>query len=410
MSAESHMTTDPRFHALDAVRAFALLSGIALHATMSFLPGMREGNWPISDESTSLTLSSVFFVVHIFRMSLFFAIAGFSAHVLLLRLGEWGFVRNRLRRIALPFVVTLPIVTALLIPSFIWAAHQLGITGPPTIKPPMPEPKMPPWMHLWFLYLLLQFYGAWLIARFALGVIDERHTASAWIDRLLARIVDSRLGPVVLAAPTAVVLYFTPWWQMWQGIPTPTMGLVPNFPAVLAFGSAFAFGWYLHRQTGLLETLKRDWLSYIVVATLSSAIALWLIGPRTRFYVYELPHAERIAYAISYNLATWFWVFGLIGAAWRFLTSPNPTWRYFADASFYMYIAHFPIVCALEAAMIRWPLHWSVKYILIVSITTAVLLLSYHYLVRSTFVGQFLSGRKLPRRKPFTSAPNTSPG
>jgi uncharacterized membrane protein len=32
-----------RYHALDAVRAFALLAGIVLHSTLSFLPGMREG-------------------------------------------------------------------------------------------------------------------------------------------------------------------------------------------------------------------------------------------------------------------------------------------------------------------------------------------------------------------------------
>jgi hypothetical protein len=41
------MTEPERFHSLDALRASALLLGIALHATMSFLPGFREINWPI---------------------------------------------------------------------------------------------------------------------------------------------------------------------------------------------------------------------------------------------------------------------------------------------------------------------------------------------------------------------------
>jgi hypothetical protein len=72
---------------------------------------------------------------------------------------------------------------------------------------------------------------------------------------------------------------------------------------------------------------------------------------------------------------------------------------------------HLPIVYALQAWMIRWPVHWSVKYALIIVITMSLLLVSYHYLVRSTFVGQFLNGRKYPRASATTtSTRSTSPG
>ena len=39
--------TVDRFHAFDALRASALLLGIVLHATMSFLVGFRELRFPI---------------------------------------------------------------------------------------------------------------------------------------------------------------------------------------------------------------------------------------------------------------------------------------------------------------------------------------------------------------------------
>ena len=45
------------------------------------------------------------------------------------------------------------------------------------------------------------------------------------------------------------------------------------------------------------------------------------------------------------------------------------------------------------------PLHWAIKFPLIVAITLAVLLVSYHYLVRPTFIGALLNGRKYPRGK-----------
>ena len=188
------------------------------------------------------------------------------------------------------------------------------------------------------------------------------------------------------------------------------MGLVPNFPAVLAFASAFAFGWLLHRQPALLDRLQRDWLLYLVAAGASSTVAIVIIGPAAKFFHVELPQTERIAYAASYNLATWCWMFGLVGVATRYLSHPSATWRYFADASFFMYVFHLPIVYLLQASMVRWNVHWSVKYALIVFPTVAVLLALYHYGVRSTFVGQFLNGRRHPRGRPFTSAPSTSPG
>jgi len=403
------MSRDERFHALDVVRAAALLLGVALHSTLSFWPGMRALNWPISDDSTSLVPAAAFFVVHIFRMSVFFAIAGFFAHLLCVRLGAWGFAKNRLRRIALPFVVSMVVVMPFLLLPFIWGQRQLDISGPPHIAPPIPDAQMPPWGHLWFLYLLIVLYAGWLAARALLRAIDRRDEVPAWIDARLRGLVASRFAPVAFGAPTAMVLYFTPWWQMWQGIPTPIMGFVPNFPAVLAYGSAFAFGWFLHRQTALLDLLRRDWMINLVIAVAASMAALALIGATPKLVVYELPPVRRMAFAASYNLATWCWMFGLIGFATRFLSSPSPRWRYLADASFFVYIAHLPVVYASQAWMMRWPVHWSVKYVLVLSITLLVTLGMYRYLVRNTFVGVLLNGRRRPPAL-VTSAPSTSPG
>jgi peptidoglycan/LPS O-acetylase OafA/YrhL len=404
------MSEPTRYHALDAVRAFALLSGIGLHATLSFWPGFREANWPVSDDSPSLALSGLFFVIHIFRMSLFYAIAGFFAHVLLERLGAWNLVKNRLRRIALPLVVSMVAVGPLLLLPYLWAQKQLAMTGMPRIPPPIPDPQLPPWGHLWFLYLLLVLYALWLVARALVSSVDRRGASAALVDRALGALIEHRLAAPVLAAPTAVILYYTPWWVMWQGIPQPVMGLVPNLPSVLAFGSAFAFGWFLHRRMAWIELLERQWLLHALAAVALSAASLHLIGAYPQFHVQELPPLRRAAYAAMYTVSAWCWILFALGAATRFLAHPSARVRYLADASFFMYIMHLPVVYALQAWMIRWPLHWSVKFALIVAIAFAILLAMYHYLVRSTFVGQFLSGRKYPRSATLTSAPSTSPG
>lgn len=150
------MSTNDRFHSLDAVRAYALLAGIVLHSITSFLPGFSEANWPLSDKSTSAGLGILFFTIHLFRMSLFFIIAGFFAHLLYQRVGTSGFIKNRLRRIGLPLIGFYFLVMPFTVIAIIWGARQLGIKGPPQTVWPIPIIGPPvPWGHLWFLYLLL---------------------------------------------------------------------------------------------------------------------------------------------------------------------------------------------------------------------------------------------------------------
>ena len=82
----------PRARCGSCVRA---ARGRGLHATLSFLPGFGATGWPIADRSPSVALAVTFFVIHIFRMTLFFAIAGFFARLLFHRTGTRGFIRNR---------------------------------------------------------------------------------------------------------------------------------------------------------------------------------------------------------------------------------------------------------------------------------------------------------------------------
>ena len=83
----------------------------------------------------------------------------------------------------------------------------------------------------------------------------------------------------------------------------------------------------------------------------------------------------------------------------RFLSRQNKTQRYLADASYWLYLIHLPIVVACQVWVAQWPLHWALKYPFILAVTLAVLFASYYWLVRPTFLGEFLNGKKYPRRK-----------
>jgi glucan biosynthesis protein C len=396
----NHSNTDERFHALDALRASALLLGIVLHATMSFLYGFREMRFPIADVSQSLTLEVFFFVVHMFRMMLFFLVAGFFARLLVRRLGAGGFVRNRLRRIGLPLLIFYPLLLPLVVMPIVWAAKQQGMQA--AQGPPAGIPSGIPWFHLWFLYLLLVMYALLLAARWIATRLDPHGWFRGMLDSALRAMLGWRVAPLALALPIATVLYFTSWWAQMGGIPAPLAGFIPNGPGLLGFGSAFLAGWWFHRQQSLFDFLRRDWKLYLAAAVTATVFVLCMVGVRSHFMPLVMSMEKRALYAVAYTLGIWCWVLGLAGATLAWCSAPSARWRYLSDASYWMYLVHVPIVWSLQAWMMRWPLHWTVKFMLILLIAGTLLLASYHYLVRSTFLGKLLNGRKYPRSFPLT--------
>jgi peptidoglycan/LPS O-acetylase OafA/YrhL len=135
----------------------------------------------------------------------------------------------------------------------------------------------------------------------------------------------------------------------------------------------------------------------------ASFVAMSLTDVRSHFTPLAMPMEKRALYAFVYLLGVWCWILGLAGAALTWCSSPSARWRYLSDASYWMYLVHVPIVWSLQAWMMRWPLHWTLKFVLILVIAGTLLLASYHYLVRSTWLGKLLNGRKYPRSLPLTA-------
>ena len=108
-------------------------------------------------------------------------------------------------------------------------------------------------------------------------LVDRSGALRARIDAVVGVGLASYLAPLVLAAPIFAVLYTTAAWPVWFGIPTPDTGFTPKIPALVGFGTAFAFGWVLHRQAALLGVLERQWL-----VNLALAVGLTTRVPRDR--------------------------------------------------------------------------------------------------------------------------------
>jgi glucans biosynthesis protein C len=376
-----------RWHGLDAVRAFALLLGIWLHASLAFMPG---GYFVVENNTHSSTLRAIFYVIHIFRMSLFFLIAGFFARAMRERRGTRSFIRDRSLRIGLAGVLGWAVCMLAMHFVFGWAARR--VYGPNVTLRMLGWPFL--WLtHLWFLYYLLWLYLLTLTVRSVWVRLDPQGRGRGLIDRVMNLAMRSHLLPLVGVLAMAITLFHVEDWYFWGGIPTPDHELDPQPSAIFGYGVPFACGWLLHRQAGLLRVWERCWWQYLLTAAVCVALSQYTLPMATNAPV------GRALYATCYALATWTIMVALIGLGTRFCANPNRVWRYLADSSYWLYVAHVPLVFALQTAVMQLRLHWSLKFAFIMVTTCGVLLLIYHYGVRSTWVGWLMNGRKHPRSK-----------
>ena len=254
-------------------------------------------------------------------------------------------------------------------------------------------------------------------------MIDRSGGFRTLIDKLVFFAVRFNFIPVLLAAPICLLLYFSESWILWAGIPTPDTGITPQAAAMTGFGTAFGIGWIMQRQVSILNIFKKFWPLNLMIAVALTAYCLSLVGLKLEIVIPPEdaviqtalsldpgsqmgPGWSRFSYAAGYTMAIWFWTLAIVGGALRYCSGLSFRRRYLADSSYWLYLIHLPIIFFLQVLIAGWPLHWSIKFSAILATTTAIGLVSYHRLVRATFLGKLLNGRRYPRerRSPMPSA------
>ncbi len=397
-SMPASLPAGERLHSLDALRATALLLGVVLHAAIAFIPSPVIPIWIVADNQPTPVMAVTFFAIHLFRMAVFFLIAGYFARLLLERRGTWGFVRNRAVRIAAPLAVFWTPVLMGIVACLLWAVWiRNGYSFPPGPPPPPITVETFPWTHLWFLWVLLFLYAGLLAGRGLIGLLDPKGRLAAAADKAMPILV-APWGLPLVAVPLVAVLYLKADWFMWFGVPTPDTGIIPNLAAMVAYGIAFLLGYLIRRQSALLlARIARHWPLWLLLALGLGAASLFLAGgPVPNLLV---PPTQSLLNASTYAFAVYAAAFAALALALRFLSRGRPVVRYLSDASYWIYLLHLPLVMALQVLVhnLGWP--WPAKIAAIVGGTLALMLATYELLIRHSFMGRWLNGRKVPRRR-----------
>ena len=93
----------------------------------------------------------------------------------------------------------------------------------------------------------------------------------------------------------------------------------------------------------------------------------------------------------------WLLILGVAGLFLRYLSGHSALGRYLCDSSYFLYIAHLPVILAFQLLLKDlWLLPPLAKAMLALAGTIAVLLPVYRWAVRPTFIGAVLNGRRYP--------------
>ncbi len=377
-----------RWEGLDALRGIAAVLVVMLHAAMPYLHRPMPGLVWAAQDVPSPVVDALCWAIEGFIMPLFFLQAGFFAAGLHNRLGEKEFLKHRARRLLVPMAFACVVI----LPAdlYIWAAGFLcdgrctwtqfrRLNFDRALRADLFG-----FSHLWFLeYLFLLCVGL---------------AAAGLFRRRFPRMRLPANGLVRFAAGCAVVagvLVIEPGVVV--GFQHAFLPVLPKFLHSAAF---FSLGIWLHGGETRRERIVAWSPAMLVAALVVFSISLPKIHQHQEA---PLLAESRVGlglllafYAVTMSL-------GLFGLFLGWVRRTPPTLKRLADASFWIYLVHHPLVGLIQIDLIRSSLAPEWKFLAVTGLTLLLTIASYEAFVRNGWLGVLLNGSR------GTTAPATLP-
>ncbi|MBA64001.1 MAG: hypothetical protein CMJ76_16725 [Planctomycetaceae bacterium] len=246
---------------------------------------------------------------------------------------------------------------------------------------------IPVFHHLWFLW-----YLCFLIAGFSLWAV----VAGKFKVRL----------PNLLIMPPVCFLWLLPltyFFQSQMGLdfkesfgPDTATGLIP-VPTILGYYAVFFFygAWYYDCDDSKGNLGKYWWFSLPVAQLIIHPLGLEFSSGSFGFRQ-DLANPEhyRLFSVFSQVAYAWLMTTGSLGLFRQFFNKESKRMRYVSDSSYWLYLAHIPILFLLQYSISTIEISALIKMPLSIIVCSAILLLSYEYCIRYTAVGTLLNGPK----------------
>jgi hypothetical protein len=395
-------------NALEALRIATTFFVVLYHAALSYLATpMRLTLWGAYDAAGHVTFDYFVYWVNGFAMPVFFLANGVSAPAACEARGPRVFLGSRVRRLLRPLLFGC--LTILPFSYLVWG-YGLLVTGRIVFDDILRwrfEPEVAHHLyglgHFWFLqYLFLVcvlWCGGWALRSYlyrdrgSKTAIPAGHRENRWVQRVLS----SPWRPVLLAIPTSLIFL----------VDSDTMlrvdnAVLPNLFRLLHYAYFFTVGGWISRTA---DPRQR----FIPFSTLYLILSFLLFGAMSPLLLHHaaapLEGWARVFYCLLAALFPWLTVFGGLGVFMRVFQAKGTVMRYLAESSFWLYMAHLPLVALTQDILlpVAWPA--PVKFLIVAVVAIGLSLLSYEGIVRRSWIGEIVNGARKRMVKPSRLGP-----
>jgi len=381
---------DARRFDLDWLRVITILSVFLYHASLFFWTYW----WYIKNAQTSSFTALFVSVMGLWMMPLLFMIAGSAAWFSLGLRNKGAFIKERTLRLIVPFIfgllVLIPPVTYLdriskgyfsgsfiqYYPHFFQGFYSL-------VGPTKGDFHT---AHLWFLLYLF------LITLIAIPIIspllaDKGRKAIDWLARFT-----TRPGAIYLHILPAVIINL-----ILEPVSIRTYYFIGDWAYVLSVLTLFLLGFIYCMDNRFWDAIERHraWSLGMSLIVTAAWIFVWITGVNTAAS-YSWP---QLLFSVLYVFTTWIYILTILGYARRHLNYSNRFLAYAGPASLPFYIVHVTVLVAIGFFVVQWNIWPWAKFLLIVILSFAAIVLIYEFIIKRVNVIRFLFGmRTIPKK------------
>jgi len=393
--AERAGSKSVRLYYLDWLRVLLILGVFFFHALHPFDALL---DWHIKNAERSGAVTAFLLLMGPWGMPLFFLIAGASSKFALRRRSNRQYVRERVTRLLIPFVVGSILLSP--IQAYLEALHKGNFYG--SFLSFIPE-MLADWtsgnlltpgvfgrwgFHLWFLVFLFLFSLA------ALPVFRwfEREAGGSFIS-WLARLAEKRGGMLLFVLPLGLSrVLFQPFSR-------------PQTHGWLDFVYFFCFfilGYILYSDDRFPNAVRRDrWLLFAsAIVGLVSYFGLSAVYGDIAFewaQTFVLPWS--IVLIFAFTLISWGWAIFALSLGMTGLNFSNKWLVYGNETIMPFYLVHQPVIIVISYFVVQWDVGLLVKLLVVVIGSFTITLGLVELLIRPFRPMRMLLGMKPRRRK-----------
>ncbi|WP_069188005.1 acyltransferase family protein [Bacillus sp. FJAT-27251] len=368
-----------RRHDLDWIRVLATVAVFLYHCLMFFNPFP----WHVKNNDTDseiMLMLSLF--IGLWVMPIFFAVSGISVqHALAKRQGP-AYLKERLKRLGVPLIFGVFVLTPPQIYIERLALHQFGGS-------------------------FIEFYPHFFKG-FYLEIGGEGNFAFFGLHLwyLLVLLVFS-----FLTLPLFKKVKMSLNFNMVHFLVLPTLLMATGFVRTQNLGGwdlvfyliIFIYGYFFFSHQAFAAALEKTIKFHAITAVIASLLYI-------SWFIVNFPQAGIQAYMFYMVsvIGSWSLILCIFFLAGKYLFFSNRTLQYANEAALPFYILHQPVIVIFGFFIAHLPLPVYIKLLFMMAVSISVILLSYHFIIRQSNMLRFLFGIKAMKKAETIVSKSTS--